>query len=326
MPATPVRLLSLLAVLQSRPQWSATELAARFGVTTRTVRKDIDRLRELGYPVDTTRGPTGGYRLGVGANLPPLLLDDEEAVAVTLGLRAAAASAIDRVAETSTRALAKLDGLLPSRLRRQVSALTKATVQVEDDAGIPDPDPHVDPDTLTAISLAIRDAHWLRFDAAGTSRLLEPYRLVTWERRWYLLGRDPGTGEWPVIRVDSMTLRMPTHRPFRPLPLPMDDVKAHVMRAVASSGWKVHARVTVLAPAETVRARINAAVGIVDPIDEHRCVLVTGADSFGTLAVYLGLLDLDFRVDEPPELIDRMRTLAARYAEATRSTRGTSSA
>ncbi|GAB3614022.1 helix-turn-helix transcriptional regulator [Humibacter ginsengisoli] len=317
MHATPVRLLALLAQLQSRPQWSATELAARFGVTTRTVRNDMERLRELGYPVETTRGPAGGYRLGAGADLPPLLLDDEEAVAVALGLRAVAASSIERVAETSARAMAKLDLLLPSRLRRQVSALTKATVQVADDAGIPDADPHVDPDTLTAISLAIRDAHWLRFDAAGSQHLMEPYRLVSWERRWYLLARDPETDQWAVIRVDSMTLRMPTHRPFRPRPLPMPDVRAYVMRAVAYSGWNVHARVTVLAPAEEVRSRINAAVGIVDPIDDATCELVTGADSIGTLAVYLGLLDLDFRVTEPPELVDRLRTLAARYAAST---------
>ncbi|HWD61068.1 MAG TPA: WYL domain-containing protein [Humibacter sp.] len=317
MTTTPVRLLSLLAALQSRPQWSATELAARFDVTTRTVRNDVERLRDLGYPVETSRGRTGGYRLGAGASLPPLLLDDDEAVAVTLGLRAVAAGTLERVAETSARALAKLDYLLPNRLRRQVSALSKATVQVADDAGIPDPDPHLDPDALTAISLAIRDVHWLRFETDGAARLLEPYRLVSWERRWYLLGRDPETDEWPVIRVDAMTLRMPTHRPFRPHPLPMDDVRAHVMRAVAYSGWKVHARVTVLASADEVRSRINAAVGIVEPIDERTCVLITGADSVGTLAVYLGLLDLDVRVTDPPELVERMRTLAVRYAAAT---------
>ncbi|QDZ15222.1 helix-turn-helix transcriptional regulator [Humibacter ginsenosidimutans] len=317
MTSTPVRLLALLGALQSRPQWSATELAARFDVTTRTVRNDIERLRELGYPVETARGRTGGYRLGAGASLPPLLLDDDEAVAVTLGLRAVAGSAIERVAETSARALAKLDYLLPSRLRRQVAALSKATVQVADDAGIPDADPQLDPDALTAISLAIRDAHWLRFEHDGVARLLEPYRLVSWERRWYLLGRDPQTNDWPVVRVDAMTLRTPTHRPFRPRPLPMSDVRAYVMRAVAYSGWKVHARVTVLASADEVRSRINAAVGIVDPIDESSCVLVTGADSVGTLAVYLGLLDLDVRVTEPPELVERMRTLATRYAAAT---------
>jgi predicted DNA-binding transcriptional regulator YafY len=317
MTTTPVRLLSLLAVLQSRPQWSATELAAHFDVTTRTVRNDVDRLRELGYPVETARGPHGGYRLGAGATLPPLLLDDEEAVAVTLGLRAVASSSVERVAETSARALAKLDFLLPSRLRRRVSALSKATLQVADDAGIPDPDPVVDPDDLAAISLAIRDAHWLRFDVAGEPNLIEPYHLVNWERRWHLLGRDPQTNQWPVIRVDAMTLRPPTHRPFRPQKLPMPDVRAYVMRAVAYSGWKVHARVTVLAPADEVRSRINAAVGIVDPIDEHSCALVTGADSIGTLAVYLGLLDLDFRVTDPPELGERMRVLAARYTAST---------
>ncbi|TFV67766.1 UNVERIFIED_ORG: WYL domain-containing protein [Bacillus sp. AZ43] len=313
---TSARLLSLLALLQSRPAWTGPELADRLGVTTRTVRNDVERLRTLGYPVEATRGALGSYRLGAGASLPPLLLDDEEAVALTLGLRAAAASAIDRVAESSARALAKLEQVLPSRLRRQVSSLTAATTQIADDAGTPETDPQVDPEALTAVAAAIRDVEWLRFQHEDVRVLVEPYRLVSWERRWYLLGREPETGRWRVFRLDRMTLSPRTGRRFEPQPLPADDIRAYVMRAVAYEGWAVHARITVLAPAAEVRARINPAVGVVEEVDEHTSVLVTGADSVDTMAVYVSLLDLDFRVLEPPELVERVRVLAARYAAA----------
>jgi predicted DNA-binding transcriptional regulator YafY len=313
---TSARLLSMLSLLQSRPSWSGTELAERLRVTTRTVRNDVDRLRTLGYPVNATRGSLGHYRLGAGATLPPLLLDDDEAVAVALGLRAASASAIERVAESSAQALAKLEQVLPSRLRRQVNTLTATTTQVADDAGIPDADPRVDPATLTAIAAAIRDVEWLRFEYDGSWRLVEPYRLVSWERRWYLLGREPENGHWGVFRVDRATLRPRTGRRFRPQPLPDDDVSRYVMRTVAYQGWNVHARITVLAPAAEVEARINPAVGIVEALDEHTSVLVTGADSIETMAVYIGLLDLDIRVTDPPELVERLRDLAKRYAAA----------
>jgi predicted DNA-binding transcriptional regulator YafY len=313
---TSARLLKLLSLLQSRPEWTGTELAGRLDVTTRTVRNDIDRLRTLGYPVDAARGRTGHYRLGAGASLPPLLLDDDEAVAVALGLRAASASAVERVAASSTQALAKLEQVLPSRLRRRVNALSDATTHVADDAGIPDRDPSVDPDALSAIAAAIRDHEWLRFDEGDQQRLVEPYRLVTWERRWYLVARDPHDGTWGVHRVDQLSLRMPTRRRFTPVALPDNDVERFVMYRVAYQGWKVHARVTVLAPAAEVSARINAAVGIVEPVDDTSCVLVTGADSISTLAVYVSLLDLDIRVTEPPELVERMRVLGERYTAA----------
>lgn len=314
---TSARLLSLLSLLQSRRAWSGTELAARLDVTTRTVRNDIDRLRTLGYPVNAERGVHGNYRLGAGAALPPLLLDDDEAIAVVLGLRAASTSTVERVAESSALALAKLEQVLPSRLRRQVQTLSQVTTQVADDAGIPDPDPRVDPETLTAVASAIRDVEWLRFDYDTTPRLVEPYRLVSWERRWYLLGRDPEADVWGVFRLDRMTLRMRTGRRFRPQALPEEDVSAYVMRAVAYEGWVVHARITVLAPASEVMARINPAAGIVEAVDDHTCVFITGADSVATMAVYVGLLDLDFRVEEPPELVNRMRVLSERYRAAT---------
>lgn len=318
MTETSGRLLSLLSLLQARRAWSGPELADRLGVTTRTVRKDVDRLRRLGYPVDAVQGPHGHYQLGAGASLPPLLLDDDEAVAVAVGLRAASTSAVERVAESSAQALAKLEQVMPARLRRQVSALAEATTQVADDAGIMDADPAVDPATLTAVAAAVRDHEWLRFDHAGERRLVEPYRLASWERRWYLLGfeLEPHHGRWHVYRLDGLDLRPRTGRRFTPRPLPDEDVSRYVMRAVALEGWNVHARVTVLAPAARVRARINPAVGVVEEIDADTSVLVTGADSVETLAVYVALLDMDVRVTEPPELVERFRVLAGRYAAA----------
>jgi predicted DNA-binding transcriptional regulator YafY len=313
---TSARLLAMLSLMQSRSAWSGTELAERLGVTTRTVRNDVDRLRTLGYPVDATKGSLGNYRLGAGATLPPLLLDDDEAVAVALGLRAASMSAIERVAESSAQALAKLEQVLPSRLRRQVNTLTAVTTQIADDAGIPDADPLVDPTTLTAVAATIRDVEWLRFEYDGGRRLVEPYRLVSWERRWYLVGREPENGEWGVFRVDRMTLRPRTGRRFGPQPLPDEDVSRYVMRTVAYQGWAVHARITVLAPAADVEARINPAVGIVEPVDDQTSVLITGADRFETMAVYISLLDLDIRVTEPPELVERFRVLANRFTAA----------
>ena len=313
---TSTRLLALLSLLQSRPAWSGPEIAERLDVTTRTVRNDVERLRTLGYPVDSVRGAQGHYRLGAGGALPPLLLDDDEAVAVALGLRAASASAVARVAESSAQALAKLEQVMPARLRRRVTALRESTTPVADDAGLPDDDPVVDPAVLAEVAGTIRDREWLRLTYEDVARRVEPYRLVSWERRWYLLAFDLDDERWCVLRVDRTVPRHRTGRRFSPRALPDEDVSRYVMSAVAHEGWDVHARVTVLAPADVVRGRINPAVGIVEPIDEATSVLVTGADSVETLAVYVALLDLEVRVTEPPELVERFRVLADRYAAA----------
>src|SRR5215218_1866079 len=191
---TSSRLLSLLALLQTRPAWTGAELAGRLEVTPRTIRNDIDRLRELGYPVDATRGPAGHYQLGVGAKLPPLLLDDEEAVAVAVGLRTGAG--VVGMEESSTRALAKLEQVLPHRLRRQVNAIHSTLSKGPDNTGSNVQDPEVDPAVVTTIAAAIRDEHYLRFEyavreseppeSAPLPILVEPYRLVSWQRYWYL--------------------------------------------------------------------------------------------------------------------------------------------
>jgi predicted DNA-binding transcriptional regulator YafY len=311
---TAARLLALLSLLQSRPDWSGTELAARLSVSTRTIRHDIDRLRELGYPVDATRGATGGYRLGAGAKLPPLLLDDEEAIAVAVGLRAA--TGITGIGESSARALAKLEQVLPSRLRPTVAALATVVERAPENTGTDAADPEVDPAVLAAIAAAIRDVEWFRFVDRGTSRLVEPYRLLSWQRRWYLVGRDPSSGAWGVFRADWIEPRMPTRRRFPPTPLPGGDYTAFAMRSIAASGWNVHARLRIAAPAEAVLARINPTVGVVEAVSDSTSVLVTGADSLETIAAYIGMLGMDFSVESPSELRELLRTYAERYARA----------
>ncbi len=313
---TAARLLSLLALLQTRPDWTSTELGARLGVTPRTIRNDIDRLRELDYPVDATRGAAGGYRLGAGAKLPPLLLDDEEAVAVAIGLRAA--TGIAGVEESSTRALSKLEQVLPSRLRPTVEALATVIERAPENNDTDVPDPEVDAAVLTAVASAIRGVEWIRFDYQGAARLVEPYRLLSWARRWYLVGRDPSSGDWGTFRADWIEPRMPTRRRFDPVALPGGDYTAFAMRSIAESGWKVHARLRVAAPADAVLARIHHAVGVVEAVSDSESILVTGADSLDTIAAYIGMLGMDFTVESPDELRALLLTYSERYARAAR--------
>ncbi|MEU4792256.1 YafY family protein [Micromonospora tulbaghiae] len=313
---TSARLLRLLSLLQTPRDWTGAELAERLAVSTRTVRNDVERLRELGYPVHGTRGAVGGYRLGAGAALPPLLLDDEEAVAVAVGLRTAAGGSVAGIEETSLRALAKLEQVLPHRLRRRVAALHTHTIRVPHDQ----PGPTVDAGTLSLIGAACRDRERLRFDYVrhdGTAdrRDIEPYRLVNWGRRWYLVAFDPARDDWRTFRVDRLTPRTPTGPRFAARELP-GDVVDRVRQGVSSAAWRHRARVRVHAPAEAVADRINPAVGTVEPAGDNACLLHTGADRLENIAVWLGLLDLDFTVEDPPELADLLRTLAARYLRA----------
>ncbi|MGR0319675.1 helix-turn-helix transcriptional regulator [Agromyces sp. ZXT2-3] len=314
MTETAGRLLALLGLLQSRPTWSGPQLAERLGVTTRTIRNDVERLRALDYPVEATRGSVGGYRLGAGGRLPPLLLDDEEAVAVAIGLRAA--TGVSGVGESSRRALAKLEQVLPPRLRPTVEAVASVIDRAPENNDTDAPDPEVDPDVLRAIATAIRSVEWLRFDYDGAPRLVEPYRLLAWLRRWYLVARDPESGEWDVFRADRMRPRMPTRRRFEPRLVPGGDYTAFTMRQVAVSGWNVHARLRVAAAASAVLDRIHPAVGIVEEVSADESMLLTGADSLDTVAAYIGMLGMDFTVESPPELRDLLRVYADRYRRA----------
>ncbi|MFE5805012.1 helix-turn-helix transcriptional regulator [Streptomyces sp. NPDC056491] len=315
---TSARLLRLLSLLQTARSWPGSELAERLGVSGRTVRNDIDRLRELGYPVDATRGTTGGYRLGAGAVMPPLLLDDEEAVAVTIALHTAAQGTVPGTEETSLRALAKLEQVLPSRLRRRVRALRAYTVAVPADR----PAPAVSAEVLTVLVSACRDRERLRFDyldhaGASTRRIVEPYRAVNWGRRWYLVAWDVEREDWRTFRADRIRPRTPAGPRFAPREAPDGDLAAYVSRRVSGAAWRYRARVTVHAPAAVVLERINPAVGTVEAIDAGSCVLMTGADTVQTLAVHLGMLDCDFDVTGPEELVTHLRLLAERCARST---------
>jgi len=312
---TSARLLRLLSLLQSRRDWTGPDLAERLGVTTRTIRNDVERLRALGYPVHATPGVSGGYRLGAGAALPPLLLDDEEAIAVAVSLRTAAGGSVTGIEETSLRALAKLEQVLPSRLRHRVGALHASTVAV------PGGGPTVDADVLSTLAAACRDSVRLRFDYAGhdgtqTLRTVEPHRIVNLGRRWYLVGWDVDRADWRTFRADRVTPRLPAGPRVPPREPPMGDVIRYVSAGVGAAMWRYRARVTVHLPAEVVAAKLPPAI-VVRPLDANRCEIEAGSDSPHLLAVHLGQLDADFEVHEPPELVDHLRKLAARYIRAT---------
>lgn len=317
---TSARLLRLLSLLQTPREWPGTELAERLGVSGRTVRNDIERLRTLGYPVDASRGPTGGYRLAAGSAMPPLLLEDDEAVAVAVALRTVAGSALAGTEETAGRALAKLEQVLPSRLRRRVRALQQYAVPVPADR----PAPHTDPELLMALTAACRDHERLRMDyrdhaGATARRLVEPQRVVNWGRRWYLVAWDVDRDDWRTFRVDRLTPLPPAGPRFAPRRDPEGDAAAYVAGKASAAAWRHRARVTVHAPAQAVLERINPAVGTVEPVDAGTCVLDTGADSLDSLGVHLGMLGFDFTVTGPPELVRHLEELAGRYARSTRA-------
>jgi predicted DNA-binding transcriptional regulator YafY len=312
---TSARLLGLLSLLQSRRVWTGPELADRLEVGVRTIRRDVERLRQLGYPVHAAPGVAGGYRLGAGAELPPLLLDDDEAVAVAVGLRTAAGGSVAGIEETSVRALAKLEQVLPSHLRRRVSALQAFTVPAAGSG------PTVDADALATIASACRDHEGLRFqyrshDGAATRRRVEPHRLVHLGRRWYLLAFDLDRDEWRTFRVDRIQAPLSPGARFAPRELPDDDVAAYVSRAMSSARDRYQARVILHAPIESLARRVPPSYGSLERIDEHSCMLHTGSDWLGGLAIYVAELGVDFTVVEPPEFAERVRELASRFARA----------
>ena len=316
---TSSRLFALLGHLQVRRTATGPELAALLGVGERTVRKDVERLRELGYPVEAVRGAAGGYRLGDHGRLPPLLLEADEAVAVAVGL--GSVSAVRGIEEAGALALAKLEHVLPDRLWRRVRALTESTDVGPANTGTNVAAPPVDVALLADLATAIRDREGLRLfhrPGGGAEERLEcdPYRLVSWQERWYVVVRMRPDGRWRALRADWLELRVPGAGRFSPEPLDGGDYAAFVLRDVAFSGWNVHCRIAVDAPAEEVLRRINPTVGVVETVDDEHCVLVTGADSVEVVAVWIGMLGLDFHVDEPPELVAHLRTLATRYAAA----------
>jgi predicted DNA-binding transcriptional regulator YafY len=311
---TSARLLRLLALLQARRDWPGGELAARLGVTTRTVRHDMARLRELGYPVEGSPGHAGGYRLGAGGALPPLLLEDDEAVAVAVGLRTAAGRGVASMEESSVRALVKLEQVLPDRLRHRVNALQAYTVAAAGSG------PEVDPQTLAQVATACRNLQVLRIDyqkhdGTDSTRAIEPHRLVHWGRRWYLVAWDRGRSGWRTFRVDRLRVGAPTGQRYAARDLPDEDLAAYVRRGVRTAIRRCEARVTVHAPASVIAGRVPPDV-LIEPIDEDRCVIHAYGSTPEVLALHLAWLDADFFVSEPPELVACLRQFGARFGKA----------
>lgn len=322
---TSARLLALLSLLQARRDWPGDSLAARLEVSARTVRRDVDRLRALGYPVRATRGPDGGYRLDAGADLPPLLFDDEQAVAVAVALQTATSSVVG-IEEAAMRALATVRQVMPARLRQRVDALQVTPVER---AGARER-PRVDVEHLLALGSAVRAREVLRFDYAGSARgaridpqaaeqppprRVEPHHLVTWGGRWYLVAWDLERVDWRTFRVDRMTPRTPTGPRFTPRPLPAPDVASYIAERFRSPEWPCRGEVILHAPAGRVVAWVRDQ-GVVEELGPDRCRVVAGAWSWGGLAAWVGMFDVDLEIVGPAELRDAAALLARRYGAA----------
>jgi len=316
MAGTTERVLQVLALLQSRPVWSGGELAERLGVTVRSIRRDVERLRSLGYPVNAAPGAGGGYQLGAGRALPPLLLDDEEAVAIAVSLRLAAGGTVAGASEAAVRTLAKLDQVMPPRLRGEVQAIQGATETLVG-AGV-----EVDGETLLALARACRDTVRVRFayrprDGAVTERRVEPVRLVATSRRWYLMAWDLDREDWRTFRLDRLDeLEVTTWR-FAPREHP--DPVAFVQQSVVAAPYRHVARVRLSAPLAQVAERITAQMGSLEPDGPDSCLLTAGGDDLLGMVFFLASLDCELDVLEPPELREVFATTAARLQAAVRT-------
>jgi predicted DNA-binding transcriptional regulator YafY len=313
---TSSRTLRLLSLLQTHRYWPGAELADRLGVSVRTLRRDVDRLRELGYPVEAHRGVDGGYQLAAGAAMPPLVLDDEEAVALAIGLQAAAQGGVAGVAEASVRALAKVVPVMPPRLRHRVEALRTATVPASFTGG-----PAVDPGVLTSVAQACRDAERLEFgydaaDGTRTDRLVEPFRLVPLGRRWYLVAYDLHRHDWRSFRLDRLDGPRRTEARFLPRQLPADDAAEFVRARLRSLPTPYEVEVLFDAPAEAVRARIGRWVSV-EEAGEGRCRMRMSTDSLDWAALAVGSVRAEFTVVTPEELGAYLRGWGERFVRAT---------
>lgn len=311
MERTTERVLRLLELLQRRPSWTAGELAAELGVTDRSVRRDVERLRALGYPVHATAGVGGGYRLGAGTRLPPLLLDDAEAIATVVSLRMATGGTVAGAGEAALRALTKLDQVMPPRLRAEVRAVHGATETLVG------PGAEIDAELLVTLARACRDSVRVRFRYAGRNgedreRTVEPVRMVAAGRRWYLMAWDVDRDDWRTFRLDRMREVVATTWHFRGREYP--DPVAYVRRSVTEAPYRYLARVRVHARPHQVRELVPPQVGRVEDDTDGWCVLVVGGEDLDWLAVHVARLGFDAEVLEPPELRETAATLARRLA------------
>lgn len=309
---TPQRLLQMLTLLQSGRRFTAAELAVRFELTERSIRNDMERLRELGYPVIATRGRIGGYRLGSGANLPPLQLDDEEALAIAIGLQTATSSGIAGIDDAALRALTKLQSMLPTRLRRRLEAIQGFALRVPSDRA----SSNVPSERLAILANACRDFEVVRVryrNHAGdeSRRFLEPHRLISWGQRWYLLAWDEGRDDWRTFRVDRFDQVEGVGRRYRERAMPADDVVAYITRNISRAGSAFRAVIEVDATADVVAETISPMYAVIEPIGDDRCRLDVNTDDLRATLLYVGLLGFPFTIIEPPGLIAELASLEA---------------
>jgi predicted DNA-binding transcriptional regulator YafY len=311
---TSARLLRLLTLLQARRAWTGRELVERLEVTDRTLRRDVDRLRSLGYPVHSTSGIAGGYSLGAGAALPPLMLDDEEGVAVAVALQTAAGGSVAGIEDAAQRALAKLEQVFPTRLRRRLKAMRSSIVRLGGSG------PQVEMGAVATLAAACADSHAVAFayrDHAGsvTQRSVEPHRVVHMDRRWYLVAWDKQRTAWRTFRLDRVG-SIVSGPAFTPRSAPDEDVAAYVTRSVSMAPYREQARVVLHATLEAMRERVPPSAGRLEAIDAERCRFHTASSTLESMAVWLGMLSVDFEVEDPPELRDHLRRVAKRFARA----------
>jgi predicted DNA-binding transcriptional regulator YafY len=306
---TPARLLRLLNLLSARPWWAGPELADRLEITERTLRRDVTRLRGLGYPVGGTTGPYGGYRLGAAGHLPPLLLDDDEAVAVAVALRTASGGGASGLESAALSALTKLDQVLPVRLRERIAALRSVTVALRSQQL-----PPVDLDVLVPIAVACRRPERVRFtyrsrDDVETDRHVEPYRLVYTDRRWYLVAFDRDRDDWRTFRVDRIGAPAPTGVPFERADPP--DAAALVAHGVAFAAHPIQARIRLHIAPEHAARLIAPTDGVVEPETATTTLARVGGDK-EWIAEFVAGLPCRVEVLEPQEVRVELRRLAER--------------
>jgi predicted DNA-binding transcriptional regulator YafY len=315
MTQTSSRLLEMLSLLQGRRDWRGEELADRLEVSGRTIRRDIERLRQLGYPVESLNGPAGGYRLRAGSAMPPLLLDDEEAIAIAVGLSTAARASVTGIEETAIRALVKLEQVLPAHLRRRVAALGSATFTP------PVGGPTVDPQHLTVLAASCRDSERLRFayrrrDGTDSRREVEPHSLVNHGRRWYLVAWDRGREDWRTFRVDRLAKPSSTGVRVAERRLPTKDAATYVEESIRGAPNRYEAVLTLHAASEEIACRVPPYWGAIEPLDGSTCLFRTGDDDLGRLALRVAMLGVDFELHEPPELTEHLRAISLRLGRA----------
>jgi predicted DNA-binding transcriptional regulator YafY len=313
MAETTERVLHLLGLLQQRPVWTGPELAERLGVTTRSIRRDVERLRGLGYPVQAAQGAGGGYQLGRGKGLPPLLLDDAEAVAVAVSLRLAAGGTVSGASEAALRTLAKLDQVMPPRLRSEVRAIHEATQTLDQGQAT------VDGEALLRLARAVRDTVRVRFDyeardGTPSARIVEPVGMVATGRRWYLMAYDVDREDWRTFRLDRMSTVEPTTWRFRERE--HEDPAAFVQRGVSSGAYRLQAKVLVQAPLAEVAERTSVRSVVLTAVDDHTTLLEAGAETLYGLAFHLAWLGWEFEVQQPAELREALAEMGGRALRA----------